>query len=303
MALELASAESVARLLGEYGAVVVEGAASEAAMDELARDIERDRSGTFRGNDGSFAGKDITRNSAKPLGESGVARELATNELVVGVAEQYLGPWCKRIRLGACTAMYVEPPDDMAEPPAPPQVIHRDDMLWVAADWMHSESLCHKESLPAFGISVIWAVSDFTALNGATRVAVKSHKQCPRTKDPPPDTTFAQAVMPKGSVLLWDAGTFHGAGARANYTSDLTRHASTRKSLFFQYQLGWLQTEHNFHNAMPADVIRSMPDKLKSLLGYDGINAKDHPWYSGPVYTLPYMGGSQGHAAGEGVQF
>ena len=54
---------------------------------------------------------------------------------------------------------------------------------------------------------------------------------------------------------------------------------------------------------MPLERIQSMSERLKELIGYSGANAVEHPWYTGPVYTLPYQGGAEGSTAGEGVQF
>jgi hypothetical protein len=32
-------------------------------------------------------------------------------------------------------------------------------------------------------------------------------------------------------------------------------------------------------------------DKLRDLVGHSGDNAMEHEWYTGPVYTQPYLGG------------
>lgn len=193
---------AVASLLESHGAVVLEKAARQEAMEQLASELEADRSATFRGEEGSFAGQDITRNSAKPLGESEWARRLAADERILSIVERYLSPWCKRIRLGAATAMYVEPPEDVYQQPAPPQVAHRDDMLWAASEWVHTADQCSKEPRPAFSVSVMWAISNFTSYNGATKVAVGSHKQCPRTKMPTEDMHFVTATMNQGDAVF-----------------------------------------------------------------------------------------------------
>lgn len=193
---------AVASLLESHGAVVLENAVGREAMEQLASELEADRSATFRGEEGSFAGHDITRNSAKPLGESAWARRLAADERILSIVEDYLSPWCKRIRLGAATAMYVEPPEDVYQEPAPPQVAHRDDMLWAASEWVHTADHCSKEPRPAFSVSVMWAISNFTSYNGATKVAVGSHKQCPRTKMPTEDMHFTTATMNPGDAVL-----------------------------------------------------------------------------------------------------
>jgi ectoine hydroxylase-related dioxygenase (phytanoyl-CoA dioxygenase family) len=155
---------------------------------------------------------------------------------------------------------------------------------------------------PQLSVSAMWAGSDFTAENGATRVVLRSHRQCPRTTMPTSDMQYAQAVMPQGSVLLWVGGTFHGAASAKPF--DTSTERSPRHGLLFIYNLGLLRSEHNFFNAIPNDIIMGFDQELLDLLGYYGENAVEHPWYTGPVYTQPYLGGPQGASAGgDGVQF
>jgi len=71
--------------------------------------------------------------------------------------------------------------------------------------------------------------------------------------------------------------------------------------LLFIYNLGYLKPEHNFHWSMPHEVMMTFGERLLDLIGYTGANAVDHPWYTGPVYTLPYQGGATDNAAGDSV--
>ena len=305
-AIGMAIVEEATRLLHTYGAVVIEKLVDPANMETLKADLS-DKAGTFFGSKGSFAGEQTTRNAAKCLGESKVAQDLAINSVTVGIVKRVLEPFTKRVVLGTNSAISVVGPRSPDEPPAPPQVIHRDDSMW-SGDWITNMACSNPnyESLiqrfPQLSVSVMWAASDFTSENGATRVALGSHHQCPRTTNPPPDTNYSQAVMPQGSVLLWLGGTFHGAASAKPYDATLQR--KTRHGLLFIYNLGLLRSEHNFFNAIPNDILRSFDEELLDLLGYYGENAVDHPWYIGPVYTQPYLGGPQGASAGgEGVQF
>ena len=52
---------------------------------------------------------------------------------------------------------------------------------------------------------------------------------------------------------------------------------------------------------MPHEVMMTFGERLLDLVGYTGANAVDHPWYTGPVYTLPYQGGATDNAAGDSV--
>lgn len=274
------SAEAVAAALKVHGAVVIEGAATAADMARLSADLKADNRGTFFGSSGAFATADTTRNPGKPLGESAVARALAVHPLVVAAANEILSPFCRRVVLGTCSFITVHAPKSGV--PDHPQTLHRDDSMWAASDWTSGVQ---------YSVSVMWAVTDFTRANGATRLALGTHTD----RRPPPDD-LQQAEMKAGDVLLWLGGTHHGAGAS-------TPGAPSREGLLFIYNLGWLRTEHNFHNAMPLDVIRRFDDDLKNLMGYFGDNAQDHPWFTGPVYSQPYLGGADGSASGDGVQF
>lgn len=277
-----ASALEVAETLQTYGAVVIERRASNLTMARLSSDLQH--GGRFHGSKGAFATPETTRNPAKPLGESSIARELAVDETVVAAAEKVLRPFCRRIILGTCSAINVEPPiDDEGSA----QVLHREESMWAASAWTTNVH---------YSVSVMWAVTDFTSTNGATRVAVGSH-MTPRSEFPLDDVAVAE--MKAGDVILWLGGVLHGAGPHAPPSVD----NSTRQGLLFIYNLGWLRSEHNFHNAIPRHIIGSFDEDLKTLLGYHGQNAIEHEWFTGPVYAQPYLGGHYGPTSGDGVQY
>jgi ectoine hydroxylase-related dioxygenase (phytanoyl-CoA dioxygenase family) len=90
-------------------------------------------------------------------------------------------------------------PGEIAQP------IHADDMV-IPLDKPHAPIVCNS----------MWALTDFTAANGATRLVPGSHL------GPNPDyggkyETIA-AEMPKGSVLIWDGALWHGGGANTTNT-------------------------------------------------------------------------------------
>ena len=302
------TAEELGCALRQNGVVVVEGLVAPEKMDALLKELETAK-GVFHGAVGSFAGHHTLRNAAKPLGESKVAQELAVHPLVVATVEEVLRPWCKRINLGTCSMISVEAPPSLDEKPAPAQVLHRDNSMWGASTWPW---LPTSTGRPEFSVSVMWAASDFTETNGATRFLPGSN-HWPIRKEEAYDKEASlpegisekdvvQATMPKGSVVLWCGNTLHGAGSHAprQLNEDVS---STRHGLLFIYNLGWLKSEHNFHWAMPASVFESFSPKLSELVGRFGKNAVEHQWFSGPIYTQPYLGGPDGSKAGEGVQF
>jgi ectoine hydroxylase-related dioxygenase (phytanoyl-CoA dioxygenase family) len=192
----------IADTLGKHGVVVVENLASPELMDRVV--MELDGKGVFYGAPGSFARNDTSRNAAKPLGESKAVQELAIHEKVVAAIQERLLPWCKKIVLGTCSAITVEPPPP-GEEPADHQVLHRDDGMWAASGWPVGGTR------PDLSVSVMWAVTDFTEGNGATRIVPGSHAM-DREAEISEEMT-RRAAMPKGSAMLWLGATAHGASA------------------------------------------------------------------------------------------
>jgi ectoine hydroxylase-related dioxygenase (phytanoyl-CoA dioxygenase family) len=320
---DVATAEQVAEFLDSHGALVIDNLVDTAVMDQLSRDL-RAASGCFYGAEGSFAGAHTVRNAGKPLGESTIAQELALHPLIRAAIQRRLGKWCKRFVLGTCSSICVEPPPSPDIAPAPPQVLHRDESMWGCTDWPWLPQTTSDR--PELAITVMWAVSDFTTDNGATRVIPGSHRwprsgnesheedddlggakptQLSADDTAEPGATHRSlqvddalvsvcvpAVMSKGSVLLWSGATIHGQGAQApiKSTDDTFAQSRKREGILFIYNVGWLRPEHNFHWAMPQDVWDKFPQELQFLMGKIGTNRGQHDWYTGPVYAQPLLG-------------
>lgn len=69
-----------------------------------------------------------------------------------------------------------------------------------------------------------------------------------------------QAVMPKGSVLLYMGSTAHGGGANDDVAS--------RACLVNTYSLGWLRQEENQLLNVPREVADGLPERIRQLMGY-----------------------------------
>ena len=89
-------------------------------------------------------------------------------------------------------------PDARAVPK--PQPLHRDGWGFVVDMQQRIEN----------EISTMWALDEFTADNGATRVVIGSHRW-PKSRKPV-DSEAVQAVMPRGSVVLYLGDCFHSGG-------------------------------------------------------------------------------------------
>lgn len=133
-------------------------------------------------------------------------------------------------------------------PGQPAQPIHADSQL-IPLPRPH----------PAIAVNAMWALSDFTEANGATRVIPGSHR-----RDHAPDYRgryeSVAAEMPAGSVMLFDSQLWHGGGA--NTTRD------KRWAIACYYCAGWIRQQENQQLGVPRDLARGFPRRLQELLGY-----------------------------------
>jgi ectoine hydroxylase-related dioxygenase (phytanoyl-CoA dioxygenase family) len=197
-------AEQATECLKTHGAVIIENLVPPDQMMNLKEDLDH-YNGVFYGAAGSFAGQYTTRNAGKPLGESKTCQRLAQHSVVLDIVGRRLKPWCRRFVLGTCSAINVEPPPE----PTPAQVLHRDEGMWAVSDWNDWIPSAQSDTeRPEFSVSVMWAVTNFTKQNGATRVIPGSHRW-DRTTTAATRTTntegdggkSANAVNKKGSNL------------------------------------------------------------------------------------------------------
>ena len=113
----------------------------------------------------------------------------------------------------------------------------------------------------AQGISTMWALDDFTEHNGATELVPGSHLWGPGEIPEPVDPRSIRALMPAGSVMIWQGPLFHRGGAN---DSDATRLGIT-----LQYCQPWLRQIENMVLAVPPKVAARYSPRVRALLGYD----------------------------------
>ena len=108
-------------------------------------------------------------------------------------------------------------------------------------------------------INAIWALTDFTATNGATRIVPGSHK-FDRAPEYGKDYETQLATMPAGSVMLFDSALWHGGGAN---DSDARRFAFS-----CAYCWGWMRQQENLQLGIPHETAQRFPRRLQELCGY-----------------------------------
>lgn len=227
--------------LFEKGYVIIRDVADPALLAALDRDLtEAFEKTPF--STGNFYGT-RTKRFGRALLRSPHAATLIQHELVLGLVERALSPWCDTIQLNLTQAIAVHPG-------APGQLPHRDQDMWPGP----------KGELE-YTINVIWPLSRFTAENGATRVWGYSHREAKDKYITDEDTIAAE--MEPGSVLLFLGSTLHGQGP--NVSEEI------RRALVVGYSLSWLKQFENQFLSYPREVARKFPRKLAGLVGYAPI--------------------------------
>jgi ectoine hydroxylase-related dioxygenase (phytanoyl-CoA dioxygenase family) len=129
-----------------------------------------------------------------------------------------------------------------------PQPIHADDQL-MPIPKPHPPTVCN----------TMWALTDFTEANGATRIIPGSHlADASPAYGQPYDSIPAE--MPRGSVLVWHGSLWHGGGA--NTTPE------RRIGLAMNYCAGYIRQQENQQLGIPATTAAGFEPRLQQLCGY-----------------------------------
>jgi ectoine hydroxylase-related dioxygenase (phytanoyl-CoA dioxygenase family) len=247
-------AELIVEALQADGAVIVEGlldadllARFNAELDPLL-DTAPPGGTTFL-NDvaGWFFGAQ-TRNVTGVAGKSRVfATEILVHPVYRAVCDAILQPSCATYQLNIAHVLDRGPGSTQ-------QLLHRDELVWSHLPEPH----------PEVQLASVIALCDFTADNGATRVAPGSHRWDKDRRAT--DADLVAAEMQAGSAVIYLGSTIHAGGA--NVTAD-----QRRRGMHVSYCLGWLRTEENQYLATPLDVARTLPREAQALLGYAAHDA------------------------------
>jgi ectoine hydroxylase-related dioxygenase (phytanoyl-CoA dioxygenase family) len=234
------SADAVAAALGEAGCAIVERLVDARVMDALAAEVAPYLDATPHGTD-EFAGH-RTRRTGALIARAPTSHQLAAHPLVLATLDRVLGDHATSYQLHLTQVIDIGPGE-------PGQMIHRDQWAFDFFPFPAGfEVECH----------TMWAMTDFTDENGATRVIPGSHRAADKLR-PDYDETVP-AVMPKGSVFVYIGSVYHGGGAN--------RSDAHRLGVNIGYTLSWLRQEENQYLACPPDVARTLPVDLAKLVGY-----------------------------------
>ncbi|MFP3900263.1 MAG: phytanoyl-CoA dioxygenase family protein [Acidimicrobiia bacterium] len=234
-------AVSHAEAIAGQGWSVIDDAIEPELADELVATL--DRLETELGvvpADNSFEGRRTTR-IYNLLVHGDVFARVPTHPAVLPVVEAVLDPGCLLSSLSSITIG----PGESAQP------IHADDQL-IPIPKPHPPVVCN----------TMWALTDFTEANGATRLVPGSHLQ----SDPDFGGRYESvaAEMRRGSVLVWNGSLWHGGGAN---TTD-----ERRIGLACNYCAGFIRQQENQQLGIPREVAQRFDDRLARLCGYGTYN-------------------------------
>jgi ectoine hydroxylase-related dioxygenase (phytanoyl-CoA dioxygenase family) len=231
------------------GYAVVEDAIEPALVDALRADVERvERELAVRPATNAFEGTH-TLHTYNLLAHGPLWQRVPVHEHVLPLAEAVLDPGLLVSSLNSITVL----PAERAQP------LHCDDVL-IPIPKPHPPVVCNS----------IWALTDFSEENGATRVVPGSHRAdhspervtdvgsyrrlLQQTRDATP------VAMRRGSVLVYDGSLWHAAGAN--------RTREPRVAIAMNYCAGYIRQQENQQLGIPRKLVRAFPPRLRELVGY-----------------------------------
>jgi ectoine hydroxylase-related dioxygenase (phytanoyl-CoA dioxygenase family) len=240
----LSSADMNAHLerIKRDGFCIIENAVEIELIDALAADLDRlERQYNIKPAKNPFEGANTVR-IYNLLVHGELYERIPVHENVLPVVEGVLDAGCLISSLSSIAICGGE----RAQP------IHADDQL-IPIPKPHPPTVCN----------TMWALTDFTAANGATRLVPGSHLW-----DHSP--TFGEkydsiaAEMPKGSVLVWHGSLWHGGGS--NQTEQ------RRIGIAMNYCAGYIRQQENQQLGIPRDIAKHFGRRLRELVGYSVYN-------------------------------
>jgi ectoine hydroxylase-related dioxygenase (phytanoyl-CoA dioxygenase family) len=129
------------------------------------------------------------------------------------------------------------------------QPIHADDML-IPLPRPHVPLVCN----------TMWALSDFTEENGATRLVPGSHRDPNNPELGKSYEGTVPAEMRRGSVLVFNGSIWHGGGAN--------RTSARRVGIAMNYCAGWIRQQENQQLGIPRAIAKGFSPALRKLVGY-----------------------------------
>jgi ectoine hydroxylase-related dioxygenase (phytanoyl-CoA dioxygenase family) len=234
-----ATVDEIHEVLHRDAALVIDDLASEEQIDAITAEMAPFIEATPPGSD-DFSGRN-TRRTGALIARSPSSHALIQHPTILGVTGKLLHR-AQSFQLHLTQVISIGPD-------SPGQSIHRDQWAFDFFEFPDDYDV---------QCNTIWALTDFTEANGATRLMPGS-QHLPNVHTHTVDETVP-AEMTKGSCLLYTGKVYHGGGAN---TSD-----ETRMGLNITYDVGWLRQEENQYLSVPREIAETLTDDLLRLMGY-----------------------------------
>jgi ectoine hydroxylase-related dioxygenase (phytanoyl-CoA dioxygenase family) len=237
----------------DQGWVVVPEAVDPDLCDQIGADLLRlERSLRVVPADNSFEGLNTVR-IYNLLVHGSLYQQIPIDPIILPIVERVLD---RGLLISSLSSIAIGPGEAA-------QLIHADDQL-IPLPKPHPPIICN----------TMWAITDFTEQNGATRLIPGSHR-AEGSPDPRQRYDSLPAEMNKGSVLIWVGSLWHGGGAN--------RTDARRVGIAMNYCAGFVRQQENQQLGIPLEIVRNFPRRLQELCGYSIYNGllghidKQHP--------------------------
>jgi ectoine hydroxylase-related dioxygenase (phytanoyl-CoA dioxygenase family) len=221
------------------GYTIVEGVFDAAFADAVLDDLTRlERTLSVAPGKNLFEGFQTVR-IYNLLVHGALYEAIATHEAILPIVEGVLDRGC----LVSSLSSIAIGPGESAQP------IHADDML-IPLPRPHVPLVCN----------TMWAITDFTEINGATRVLPGTHRD---PNNPELGTDYDGAIaatMRRGSVLVFNGSLWHGGGPN--------RSDARRVGVAMNYCAGWIRQQENQQLGIPREIAARFSPRLRKLIGY-----------------------------------
>ncbi len=229
---------AVSEHLAAFGYSIVDDVVDQATMDRLDAEVAPYVAASDAGRD-EYDGR-FTRRTGALIARCPTSRLLVMHPLVVATVKHFLRH-VTTVQLHLTQLISISPGETQ-------QKLHRDQM---AFDFFPFPATYHVQC------NTMWALSDFTAANGATHILPGTSAM---SDVQGLAVAGAQAEMRRGSILFYDGKVLHGGGAN--------RSDHDRKGVNITYAVGWVRQEENQYLACPPEIARTLDDDLLRMMGY-----------------------------------
>jgi hypothetical protein len=212
--------------LAENGYTIVPELMAVRAVEQVLRSLQKLHA-TQQFGDNDFTGF-RTKRVFNLFAKTRALDPLLANEDGLRLVRSQLGP---EAQLSIASTMEIFPGET-------PQALHQDDAYFPL------------NPHPPLVVNTMWALTEFTEANGATRVVPASNRSAGPVDVNAPSVAIE---MPAGSLFLWDGQVWHGGGAN---TSD---HA--RFGLSLNFCRGWIRQQENQYLSLSPELVRSLPEQ------------------------------------------